>query len=58
MAITNKLEKGKYYIKETKTDENYELNNTTYEIEITENDQIANIQITNKSKNKLPRTGF
>lgn len=58
IAITEKLEKGKYYIKETKTDENYELNNTIYTIEITENEQIANIQITNKSKNKLPRTGF
>lgn len=58
IAITEKLEKGKYYIKETKTDENYELNNNIYTIEITENEQIANIQITNKSKNKLPRTGF
>lgn len=58
IAITEKLEKGKYYIKETKTDENYELNNTIYTIEITENEQIENIQITNKSKNKLPRTGF
>lgn len=58
IAITNKLEKGKYYIKETKTDENYELNNNIYTIEITENEQIQNIQITNKSKNKLPRTGF
>lgn len=58
IAITNKLEKGKYYIKETKTDESYELNSTIYEIEIIENNQIVNIQITNKSKNKLPRTGF
>lgn len=58
IAITEKLEKGKYYIKETKTDENYELNNNIYTIEITENEQIENIQITNKSKNKLPRTGF
>lgn len=58
IAITNKLEKGKYYIEETKTDESYELNSTIYEIEIIENNQIVNIQITNKSKNKLPRTGF
>lgn len=58
IAITEKLEKGKYYIKETKANEYYELNNTIYTIEITENEQIANIQITNKSKNKLPRTGF
>lgn len=58
IAITEKLEKGKYYIKETKTDENYELNNNIYTIEIAENEQIENIQITNKSKNKLPRTGF
>ena len=58
IAITSKLEKGKYYIKETKTDENYQLNSSIYEIEITENNQISNIKITNKSKNKLPRTGF
>ncbi len=58
IAMTKKLEKGKYYIKEIKTDENYELNNNIYTIEITENQQIENIQIANKSKNKLPRTGF
>ena len=58
IAITSKLEKGIYTIKETKTDENYELNNKEYLVEIVENEQIVDIQITNKSKNKLPRTGF
>ena len=58
IAITSKLEKGKYWIKETKTDENYELNNKEYILEIKENEQIVDIKITNKSKNKLPRTGY
>lgn len=58
VAITSKLEKGKYWIKETKTDENYELNNKEYILEINEAEEIIDIQITNKSKNKLPRTGF
>lgn len=57
-AITSKLEKGTYIIKETKTDENYELNSKNYSIEILENNKIINVQITNKSKAKLPRTGF
>ncbi|MCI8345244.1 MAG: Cys-Gln thioester bond-forming surface protein [Clostridia bacterium] len=58
IAITSKLEKGKYSIKETKTDENYELNSKEYILEIKENNEIIDIQIANKSKNKLPRTGF
>ena len=53
-----KLEKGKYSIKETKADENYELNSKEYILEIKENNEIIDIQIANKSKNKLPRTGF
>lgn len=58
IAITSKLEKGKYSIKETKADENYELNSKEYILEIKENNEIIDIQIANKSKNKLPRTGF
>ena len=58
IAITSKLEKGKYSMKETKADENYELNSKEYILEIKENNEIIDIQIANKSKNKLPRTGF
>ncbi len=58
IAITNKLEKGKYLIKETKTDENYEISDKEYILEIAENEEIVEIQIKNKAKAKLPRTGF
>lgn len=58
IAITNKLEKGIYIIKETKANENYELNSNEYTIQILENQQIIDVQIKNKSKTKLPRTGF
>lgn len=57
IAISSKLEKGKYSIKEIKADQNYELDDNEYIIEILENKQIVELLITNKSK-KLPRTGF
>ncbi len=58
IAITNNLEKGKYTIKEIETTEQYELNEIEYEIEIKKHEEIIELKITNKSKNKLPRTGF
>lgn len=58
IAISNKLELGKYKIKEVKANEDYELNDMLYNVEITKNEQIIELSITNKSKNKLPRTGF
>ena len=62
IAISQKLEKGKYVIKETKTNSDYEINNQEFKIEITENEKIEELTITNLSKKpekpKLPRTGF
>lgn len=58
IAITNNLEKGKYTIKEIETNEQYELNEMEYSVEIEKNEEVVEINITNKSKNKLPRTGF
>jgi len=57
-ALSRKLEKGKYIIKEIKANENYQLDETEYIVEVEEHEQIINLQITNKSKMKLPRTGF
>lgn len=57
-ALSSKLEKGKYTVKEIKANENYQLDETEYVVEIKENEEIVNLQITNKSKIKLPRTGF
>ena len=58
MGLSNKLEKGKYTIKETKANENYILDETEYTAEIKENGEIVILNIKNKSKMKLPRTGF
>lgn len=58
IAISKDLEKGKYFVKETKTDENYILNETIYEVEINQDNNFIELNITNKSKQKLPRTGF
>ena len=57
-ALSSKLEKEKYIVKEIKANENYQLDTTEYVVEIKENEEIVNLQITNKSKIKLPRTGF
>lgn len=57
-ALSCKLEKGKYTVKEIRANENYQLDTTEYIVEIKENEEIVNLQITNKSKIKLPRTGF
>lgn len=58
IAVSNDLELGQYKVKETIANEDYELNETMYNVEITKNEQIIELCITNKSKNKLPRTGF
>ena len=62
VAISNKLEKGVYIIKETKSHEDYKITNEEFKIEILENEKIEEIIITNLSKEpekpKLPRTGF
>lgn len=57
-ALSSKLEKGKYTVKEIKANENYQLDETEYTVEIEEHEEIVELQITNKSKRKLPRTGF
>ena len=56
--VTKELPIGKYTIKETKANENYELDETEYTVEISQNKQLVELTITNKSKEKLPRTGF
>ena len=58
MATSSKLELGKYRIKEIKANDDYELNGKEYIADITKNDETVEIGVTNKSKNKLPRTGF
>lgn len=58
MATSSKLELGKYRIKEIKANDDYELNDKEYIADITKNDETVEIGVTNKSKNKLPRTGF
>lgn len=66
VAISSELEKGTYLIKEIKTNEDYELGNELFTIEILENGSTEELTITNKSKvpqpekeePKLPKTGF
>lgn len=58
VALSRKLEKGKYTIKEIVANENYQLDETEYTVKINEHEEIVNLKITNKSKIKLPRTGF
>lgn len=62
IAISKELEKGKYIIKEIKSNIDYEVTEEEFEIEILEHQKIEEITITNISKNpdppKLPRTGF
>lgn len=57
-AITDKLDIGQYTIKEIKTDENYYLDEKEYTVILENNKEIKTLNITNKSKQKLPRTGF
>lgn len=62
IAISKKLEKGKYIVKEVKTDKDYEINQKEFLIEIIKDNQLEEVTIYNKSKKidppKLPRTGF
>lgn len=60
IAISKKLEFGKYIIKEIKTDEDYQLNEKEFIVNITKDDKIEELIVTNKSREieKLPRTGF
>lgn len=58
IATSSKLELGKYRIKEIKANDDYELNDKEYIADITKSDETVEIGVTNKSKNKLPRTGF
>ncbi len=62
IILTEELELGEYILKETKTDKNYILNEEEYIVQIEKDGEIAEITITNKSKEPpkptLPRTGF
>lgn len=68
IALSKELEKGKYIIKEIKTNKDYILNEQEIIVEILENKKQEEIIVTNKSKDpekpvepeivKLPRTGF
>lgn len=59
-ALTKKLPIGKYYIKEYKTQQYYQLSNELIEVEIINNNEITNVEILNNNVNipkKLPTTG-
>lgn len=49
IAITERLKCGKYTILERKSGEFYKLNTTPYKVEIKENMQVINVDITNES---------
>lgn len=50
IAISNKLEKGKYVVQEVETGKWYMLNDKKYNVEITKNEEIVKLEITNKSQ--------
>ncbi len=50
IAISGKLEKGRYFVQEVETGKWYILNNQRYDVEIAENQQIVEVDITNKSQ--------
>ena len=62
IAISSKLEKGTYIIKETKAHKDYKIINEEFKVKIEHHQKIEEITITNISKDpekpKLPRTGF
>lgn len=59
IAISKELEKGTYTIKEIETNQDYEITDEEFTIEIIEHKKIEELTITNKPKvPKLPRTGF
>lgn len=51
IALSNKLAKGKYFIKETETNKWYILNTNIYNVNISKDEEIVEVEITNKSKN-------
>lgn len=50
VAISSKLDIGKYTVQEIETGEWYILDNQKYNIEIKENEEIVELEVTNKSK--------
>lgn len=61
IALTKKLVKGEYIIKEVETGETYLLDMQEYIVKVTKHNEILEIKITNEPKKperKLPRTGF
>lgn len=50
IARSNKLEKGKYVVQEVETGKWYMLNDKKYNVEITKNEEIVKLEITNKSQ--------
>ena len=61
IAISKKLQYGKYYIKESKAADGYFSSDEEYEIEVLEDEKEYELIIYNKSnvvKKKLPRTGY
>ena len=60
LATSKKIPTGKYYIKEYKTHEYYEILDQIIEVEIINQDEIVNVEILNNNVNipkKLPITG-
>lgn len=60
IALSKKLPIGKYYIKEYKTKEGYQILEKLIEIEILENEDVINVEVLNNNVNvpkKLPITG-
>ncbi len=61
IAVSDELYEGIYYIKEVKAPKFYYITDTDYEINISENQNIVNLEIRNKSMEyikELPKTGF
>ena len=51
IAISSRLEKGEYKVKEIQTNKWYYLNKNTFKVEINKNDEIVELEIKNDSKN-------
>lgn len=49
-AISEKLEKGTYYIKEIEANEWYIIDENYYKVEINKNEEISSVEVKNKSK--------
>ena len=61
IAVTKKMVKGVYIIKEVETGEAYLLDVKEYIVKLTKYDEMLEVKITNEPKKpekKLPRTGF